>query len=114
MVISTGLARNKLTFNQSSQESEKPHISTITVTGQASIYAYPDQAELVISIITEAKLADEAVKENSARTSDAVDALIKLGISKSDIETIRYSLVPIYYYSSKVTLITGYKFIYEL
>jgi len=63
MVISTGLARNKLTFNQSSQESEKPHISTITVTGQASIYAYPDQAELVISIITQAKLADEAVKE---------------------------------------------------
>jgi uncharacterized protein YggE len=78
------------TGNQPSQ------LKTIQVTGQGMVSATPDQAILLLAVQTQATSATKASSDNAAAMSSVMDALVSAGISKSAIQTVSYSLTPVY------------------
>jgi hypothetical protein len=83
---------------QAQQDADRRRVPSITVGGEATIFAEPDQAQIDIGVITQARSAPEASKENAARLSRVL-AEVKKQLSKGDeVKTSGYSLVPNYRY----------------
>lgn len=76
----------------SSQAQEK----TIQVTGQSTVTAAPDEAILSLAVQTQSTSATEASNENSAIMSQVYGALANAGVGNDSIQTISYSLQPVY------------------
>lgn len=71
---------------------------SMTVGGEAVISATPDLAEIDVGVVTQARSAPEASKENAERLARVL-AEIKKQIGKSDeVRTTGYSLTPNYRY----------------
>lgn len=83
--------------------------SGITVTGNAEITARPDIATVTLGVVTEASEAEKAVQENARVANAVVDAVVKAGIAKRDIETSYYSVVPVMDYQKVPPVTTGYR-----
>jgi uncharacterized protein YggE len=69
---------------------------TLQVTGEGTVTASPDQAILFLAVQTQATSATQATGDNAILMSKVIDALVGVGISKDSIETLSYSLTPIY------------------
>ena len=69
---------------------------TIQVTGTATLSAPPDQALLVLAVVTQASSATQASADNSATMTNVLAALTNLGIDKNSIETVSYTLSSVY------------------
>jgi uncharacterized protein YggE len=69
---------------------------TLQVTGIGTVTANPDQALLLLAVQTQAVSATQATADNAALMSKVMDALVGVGVDKSSIETMSYSLTPIY------------------
>src|SRR5208337_4709150 len=69
---------------------------TIQVTGTATLSAPPDQAVLVLAVQTQATSATQAAADNAATMTNVLAALSNLGIDKNSIETVSYTLSPVY------------------
>jgi uncharacterized protein YggE len=81
--------------------------STITVTGNATVDATPDQASFDFGVTTNGTTAAEALNRDSAQARSIIDALKKAGIDSSHIQTTQVSLWP--QTSSNGRTITGYQ-----
>jgi hypothetical protein len=81
--------------------------STITVTGNGTVNATPDQASFGFGVTTNGATAAEALSRNASQARAIIDALKKAGIGSSDIQTTQVSLWP--QISSNGTRITGYQ-----
>jgi uncharacterized protein len=68
----------------------------ITVSGEATVSAAPDQAQIEAGVATEAKTAREASEANNAAMSKVLLALKGAGIAEKDYQTSRLSLQPQY------------------
>lgn len=71
-------------------------VSSITVTGEGLLTTEPDLAEIDIGVVTEAKTAPQAGKENAAKLAKVVAEVKKLLGPGDEIKTIGYSLIPNY------------------
>ena len=77
---------------------DHPRPPSITVNGEATIVAEPDQAQIDIGVTTQARSAPDASRENAERL-DRVLAEVKKLLSKADeVKTSGYSLNPQYRY----------------
>jgi uncharacterized protein YggE len=76
--------------------STTPQPKTLQVTGQGTVSAIPDEAILLLAVQTQSTSATQASSDNAAVMTNVIDALVSLGISKNAIETVSYSLTPIY------------------
>ena len=81
--------------------------STITVTGNGTVDATPDQASFDFGVTTNGATAAEALSRNSSEARRIIAALKRAGIGSSDIQTTQVSLWP--QTSSNGTRITGYQ-----
>jgi uncharacterized protein YggE len=81
--------------------------STITVTGDGTVDATPDQASFDFGVTTNGTTAADALGSNAAQAQSVIDALHKAGIASSDIQTTDISLWP--QTSSDGSRITGYQ-----
>ncbi len=94
-------------------ESDFP--AAISVTGEASISAPPDLAQIDAGVTSNAKTAREASDANNAAMSKVLAALKSAGIDEKDYQTSRLSLQPEYgsnrpgYSTSGPPTITGYR-----
>jgi hypothetical protein len=68
----------------------------IIVTGEGSVTAPPDSAEISSGVTTRAKTAKEATDANSKALAALNTALQNAGIAPGDIQTSRFSLAPVY------------------
>ena len=68
----------------------------ITVTGEASVSAPPDLAQIDAGVASDAKTAREASDANNAAMSKVIQALKAAGIADKDYQTSRLSLQPQY------------------
>jgi len=75
---------------------QPPQTKTLQVTGQGTVSAMPDEALLLLAVQTQATSATEASSDNAGTMSSVMDALVNVGISKSAIQTVSYSLTPVY------------------
>ena len=60
---------------------------TITVTGSGQASARPDQADVLLAVVTEAQRAADALAQNSREVQGVLDALRQAGIAEDDIQT---------------------------
>lgn len=85
---------------------------TISVTGEATINARPDLAQIDGGVTTDAKTAREASNANNAAMGKVLLALKGAGIDEKDYQTSRLSLQPQYASNSSHSapnVITGYR-----
>jgi hypothetical protein len=68
----------------------------LQVTGQGTVTTSPDQALLLLAVQTQATSATQATSDNAAIMSKVMNALLNMGLSKDSIETVSYTLTPIY------------------
>ncbi len=80
----------------------------ITVSDRAEVKAKPDVAYVTLGVVTKARDAASAAKANAEKTGAVIDAMAKLGIGKSGIKTVDYSLDPEYDYDKDPSPIVGY------
>jgi uncharacterized protein YggE len=71
-------------------------IPRVSVTGTGTVTAYPDEADIMFSVRSQASSAVKAAAENGALTTAVYASLASLGVNKSDIRTVSYSLSPTY------------------
>lgn len=74
----------------------KRGLRRLTVTGQGEIKARPDKAEITIGVVTENRSSKEAAKSNAEKSQAVQSALKRLNILDKDIQTVNYSINPLY------------------
>ena len=84
---------------------------TIQVTGTATVSASPDEALLNLAVQTQGATATEATTNNAAAMSKVMNALAGAGVTNDSIQTVAYTLTPIYQNNvnqSAPSIIIGY------
>lgn len=92
MVLVSSVALTRPPVTVSSTSSAK----TIQVSGTGTLSAAPDQALLSLAVETRAATATLTTSENAAAMTNVINALTSAGIGKDSIQTISYSLTPVY------------------
>jgi uncharacterized protein YggE len=77
------------------QQSALPQ-ALVIVTGEGSVSAPPDYAQVRGGVTTRAKTAKEALEANTKLMTAITAALSDLGIAQKDIQTSRFSVQPVY------------------
>src|ERR1041385_1805618 len=80
------------------QERERQRSPVITVTGEALVSAEPDQAQVDIGVVTQARTAPEASNENAERLTRVLSEIKKLLGKADEVKTSGYTLTPTYRY----------------
>src|SRR5881397_3331027 len=96
-----------LSFRSAAQIATRPFVRA---TGQASVFAPPDQVKVDASVVTQGSTAQEAASRNADQVDAVLAALRKLLGAGADIKTINYSVVPNYKYpqGGGTPTLTGY------
>ena len=80
------------------QRPERPRPPLITVSGDATIAAEPDQAQIDIGVTTQARTAPEASKDNAEKLVRVLAEVKKILAKGDEVKTSGYSLSPQYRY----------------
>ena len=93
------LAALLLTTRAYAQPTEKePRPPSVTASGEAVITVEPDQAEIDIGVVTQAKNAPDAARENADKLSRVMTEVKKILGKSDEVKTASYSLTPNYRY----------------
>lgn len=87
-------------------------IPTLSVTSQGRVSAPADEVTVVLSVVTEMKSVDDAVRDNNKRSKDVADALRRLDLGENAVSTSGFRVTPQYQYdqrTGKQLGITGYQ-----
>lgn len=79
-------------------EASEPTI-VVSSTGMAEVA--PDEVRVLISVVTEAKVAEEATRENNRKTEAVVGALDRLGLGEKAVTTAGFQIAPRYNFEPK-------------
>jgi uncharacterized protein len=91
------------------QENARIRPPSVTAQGEAVITAEPDQAQIDIGVLTQARTAPDAAKENAEKLSRVLAQIKKLLGKGDEVKTTGYSLNPNYRYpQGGKPEITGY------
>ena len=82
---------------------------SISVSGEATISAPPDRAEIEAGTTTDARTAREAAEANNTAIAKVLAALKGTGIEDRDVQTSRLSLQPQYAPNHNPPTVTGYR-----
>jgi uncharacterized protein YggE len=83
----------------SAQQTERrSRLPSVTANGEAVITVEPDQAQIDIGVVTQARNAPEAAKENSEKLARVMSEVKKLLGKGDEVKTASYSLSPNYRY----------------
>ena len=83
----------------SAQQTERrPRVPSVTASGEAVITAEPDQAQIDIGVVTQARNAPDAAKENAEKLARVMSEVKKFLGKGDEIKTASYSLNPNYRY----------------
>lgn len=83
---------------QAAEPPDKPLRPTIRVSGEATVTAKPDQAELALGVVTQAATGQAASSQNAQKVDAVLSQLKKLLGQGAEIKTLSYSLSPNYRY----------------
>lgn len=101
-----------VTFVSLAAAQERTTPPSVSVMGEATATARPDQAELQIGVVTQASTAQAAAAQNAKQSDKVIAELRRLLGPNADIKTINYSVSPNYRYPNPreggQPTITGY------
>lgn len=90
-------------------------LRVINVNGTGIVKAKPDMGIVNLGVITEDTTAKDSQNKNNTISSAVIDAIKAVGINEDDIQTIEYSINPIYRYKEgEPPIISGYQTIHIL
>lgn len=90
------------------QEASAPH--TVRASGEATVTAKPDQAQISIGVVTDAHTAADASTQNARQTSTTLSAIKNSLGGNGEVKTTGYSISPQYDYSAgHAPRLTGYQ-----
>jgi uncharacterized protein YggE len=69
---------------------------TVQASGTATLYSRPDQAQLIVGVVTEGATAQAAAQNNATQTTSVLAALNQTLGTAGTIQTISYSVNPRY------------------
>lgn len=75
-----------------------PSIHTVSASGEATLTAKPDRAEIYIAVSTQAPTAQQTSSQNAEETTHVLKAIKPVLGSAGEIRTTGYSVVPDYQY----------------
>jgi hypothetical protein len=78
------------------QQLQSPPAARVIVIGEGSVSAQPDCAQIRSGVTTRAKTAKEAADANSRLMTAITAALTDSGVEQKDIQTVQFSVQPIY------------------
>jgi uncharacterized protein len=78
------------------QQPQSPPEGRVIVSGEGSITVPPAYARIRCGVTTRAKTAEEATGANSKLMAAVTSALLESGVAQKDIQTLRFSLQPVY------------------
>lgn len=81
---------------QNFRERVRKNKDEIHVIGEGSVSVEPDKADVTLGVGTEDKELKKAQAENSMIISQVIQSLNEIGIGNESIQTIEYSIYPIY------------------
>ena len=79
------------------------------IEGNGRITVMPDQAIMNIGVMTENNNVEIAQNENSKISNQVIESIKQLGISTNDIQTLSYTIQPIYDYVEGQSIFKGYQ-----
>ncbi len=85
-------------FALAQQTDRRTSLPSVTATGEAVITAEPDQAQIDIGVVTQARNALDAAKENAEKLTRVMGEIKKFLGKGDEIKTANYSLNPNYRY----------------
>lgn len=77
-------------------EPAKPDTVVLAVTGTGRVAVAPDTASVTLGVATTARTAREAQQENSRLVAAVIEAIVRLGIPRENIQTVEFSVWPVY------------------
>jgi len=83
-----------LGIDMNNRLSESENIITVSATSE--VYAKPDLALTVFSVLSEAKTVAEALQDNTAKMNDIIAFVKNQGVEEKDIKTTNFSVYPRY------------------
>ena len=84
--------------------------TTLNLSAYGEVRTAPDMATISLGVMTEAKTAVEAMRQNATRMTEVVAALRRAGIAEKDIQTSNLSLSAQYRYEeNKPPQLSGYQ-----
>lgn len=82
---------------------------SIEVTGVGTVSAVPNRAIIVLGVITENPSLTTAQSENAAAVTNVMNALLRLNISREQIQTVTYSIEILFSYEDGTQTFRGYR-----
>lgn len=79
------------------------------VWGEGSVTAKADEAIISLGVVTKDKNLKKAKEENALLLNRVIKGLIKIGIADEDIETVTYTITPMYDYQNNEKIFRGYE-----
>jgi uncharacterized protein YggE len=90
------------------QDIAKVHF--VRASGEATVTAKPDRAQISIGVVTQALAAQAASSQNAAQTSEVLDAIKRTLGPAGETKTTGYAITPQYQYENgHAPKITGYQ-----
>ena len=91
-------------------QQSSPALHTVKASGEATIQAQPDEAEISLGVETQAADAKTAVTQNAAQSNHMISAIRQVLRNAGEIETREYAITPEYKYQpDKAPVLTGYR-----
>src|SRR5690606_843578 len=90
MALLASLALTVPVQAQGTSQNDSPRLISLSGTGE--VRAAPDEANISLGVVHQAKTAAEAVKDNNAAMAEIFATLEKAGIEKRDVQTSNFSV----------------------
>ncbi len=71
-------------------------VPVLTVRGAAQLQKPADQLRISVGVVTESDEAPTALRENTRKMNDMIDALKKTGLTDKEYQTSRFQIQPVY------------------
>src|SRR5947199_259688 len=68
----------------------------ISISGEGKVFAKPDVALVMLGVHSEASKSQDAVNQNNEKMNAVIKAIKDSGVNEKDIQTVSYSLNPVY------------------
>jgi uncharacterized protein YggE len=81
----------------------------ISVVGEGRVTVSPDVARVIFGVETTNPSLSQAMSEASASMNRVLDRLVELGVSRDDIQTVNFSVSPVYEGRGEGQVLRGYR-----
>lgn len=83
--------------------------NSITIYGEGKVEAKPDIGQISLSVLSQAKTATAAQKDNTEKMNQIIKAMKDLSIEEKYLKTTNYNIYPQYQYIKGKSIIIGYE-----